>query len=597
MKVRDLEKLKGEERFAKQYRETMYHDRQWNYYESFWSNYSSTWRTDQRSRSAGDKLHVPILVSDAQRQKASILGDGINIEVNTHDPDNVAKARVLSVKLNQMFQELNIVSELDDAVQDAITLGSGFLIDGFGSEYGVHNTTSLTGYDTTRTNKDYDRIEYNDNVMDNRPWTLRVHPSDILFPAGTVRIPEAHGFWHRYIRHINDVREDEKLIKKHREAVSPNAVMELTEEGDSHSNKQQYEGMSEYVILYDYYDLKRNRRVTYAKDYSYALQDEADEIMIRIDRIPCHGIIFNRNSRNVWGTSDFDFQEDNQWQANQIRTIQMEIFKQQIPKIFYNEEMLEDTEDVEARKKALEAMANGEIGELIGVKGDPNGFLSQMSMSQVYDMMPHLSLCKDEIQEFGLGIGKLQKGMMEGGRHSAYEAKAAESHHDQSLAPRRRVIRDVIIDVVQNWSKLIFEFQLEPEVVKTYDASGRTVYVEFNGADLRGDYQYNISLESMRSMSQSDKIQEANMILSQCMPFTQPGAGPGGQPTPPVVDRQALIRQYLSRVSYGWDIDSLLGGSGGPAPTMPFEQFQQGFRQPPQQNPMGLGQMLMGSMR
>jgi len=153
-----------------------------------------------------------------------------------------------------------------------------------------------------------------------------------------------------------------------------------------------------------------------------------------------------------------------------------------------------------------------------------------------------------------------------------------------SLTPRLKVIRDVYIEIFKNWSELIFEFWDEPQQIQTYDAMGNQVVVEFKGADLRGDYRFKISLDSMRAKNQQQRTEEANMILAQTMPGVQMG----------VVDPRVLYRQYLSRLNSDWDIDSLVPMPQQPQ-SMPFSQYQQQFGQQMPQNEPGIAQ-LMGQL-
>ncbi len=521
-------------------------------------------------------LPVPVLVSDAGQQKSALLGGFPKVVVKANSPDRVASARILQAKLNRRMKKVNLPKKILELVQDTQTLGTGFMLDGFGSQYGVHNLTAYEGYDRTRySNNSPDRIEYASYIDDDQPWSMRVHPSDITIPVGVTRMDDCYGFWHRYVRHIDDVRVDDKYIMKHRVALTPDSEWQVNEgKGRVVRKNPQH---PDHVTLYDWYDFKRNRRVTYAESYPYALQDTVDEIMVRINRIPLHSLIFNSNSQYFWGTSDFEFQEPLAKEINDIRTMQTIMRHQQICKAFYDKNKV-DSDEVADFNKFVSDISSDQVMSMIGIDGSPKDFIEQFTPSQVYDMIPQLQLCKEEIEQFGLGIGKLQKGIMSGGRHTAYETKVSQDYNDTALSPRRQEIISCMIEIMQNWVDLIIDFQTSAEMIPTYDATGRQVVVEFTGGDLAGDYEIDIQMESMRAQSKEDDIGQANMIMDKLMPFAQAG----------VVNADALVRAYMSRVSDDWDIDSLMSQQSMPmAGPVSFGQFQESFNRPGPGGPGG----------
>lgn len=578
MRIKDLDELKKLLEDSKAYRRSLYQDSDWDKFEDYWfAKYDDIIEPDESGELT--ELPVPILVSNAQHQMASVLGGDFRITFTARHPDKVPAARILTVKINHLARKVGLFEEIRDAYQDAMTVGTGFLLDGFGSQFGIHPDTPLQGFDPSGRDKDKKRIEYHDSIFENEPFSLRVHPADIYVPPNTVRLAGAKGAFHRYIRHIDEVRADVKLIEKHRneeKGVQPNS--------QSKDRSGKYETNQEMVICYDYFNLKSNHCTTFTDDYRFALQDEVDERLIRLDRLPLHAIQFNKNSRHFWATSDFDFTEPLAQEANDIRTMQKQLRRQQIVKAFYDLNMLENAEGKDPDKIVRE-MVDNKLLTLIGINPGTKAvkdFLAQISPTGQYDMIPQFNLATQNIEEFGVpgGLGSNQRGVMSSGRHTKYEAAITEAHSDRSLYPRRRVVRDVVIDIVTNWCKMIYDFQIEPEICQTYDAAGNPVTVEYRGADLEGDYLIEITLESMRAKSQDERIAEANMILKQSMLFVQMG----------ICNPQALYRQYLSRLSTDWDIETLVMGPGEQAgPPMPFGQYQNRFRRQVPQNRNAIG--------
>lgn len=569
MKQDELQKIKSLRSDSLDFRRMSYEDTQWKQFEDYWQG---KYPGDNE-----DVLNIPTLVADAQRLVNDIIGDNIKVSVTSNDPQLLPAARVHSAKLNQLIKDTGLIDEIKDAVQDTVTLGTGGLLDGFGSQYGVHSSTLLEGADSSRKTKHHAKIEYHDNIYDDRPWSLRTHPSDILFPPGTVNAVSAYGFFHRYVRHVEDIRRDEKLIKKHRKKIEPNA-------GYDYGGMERTPGASsdnEMVVMYDYYDLRLSRRTTFTLDYAFALADDPDEIMLRIDRLPIHIITFAKPPRTIWGSSDFHLQEPMAQEINNIRTRQAILGNISIAKGVYDKTKLE-ADELPMVENAMSSMTSDKVMALIGINGSPKDFIHQFTPQQPFDNTPQINMAREEIQDY-LGIGPNQRGNLSTGRHTKYETQVAESHSDKSLFPRRRTLRDIIIRTLENWSQLMFDFNIEPEIIQTYGAFGEPVSVEYTGLEIRGDYRYDISMESMRAKSQSEKIAEANMIMEKMQPFVQMQ----------ILSPEPLARQYLARLGSDWNIDAMFPKSqGAPQQPVPFGQFQQQFLQGAQKGPPGLAQLI-----
>jgi len=323
----------------------------------------------------------------------------------------------------------------------------------------------------------------------------------------------------------------------------------------------------EYLQLWDFYDLRNSHRVTFAEDYPNALYDDVDEILIRLDRLPIHPIIFNNNPRYCYGTSDFHLQEAEADEVNDIRSMTKILRQRQIPKILYDLNKLASRGDTDA-KANLEALMSDIMLAMVGVDGNPNEMIKEFIPHQMPDFGIQLQTAKSEIEQFGsVAMGANQQGTLSSGRHTKYEAQLAQSHHEGSVMPRKIVVRDALIDAMYNWAQMIYDFWTEPQIVQTFDAAGNSVQVEFRGGDLKGDYRFNVNIESMLMNG--------------------------------VVNPHSLYRQYLSRLNSDWDIESLLMQPMQQQQQMPFDQFSQQFTNPPQgqqqqqQNP--LAQFMQGA--
>ena len=581
MRVEQLKKLDALLDDAKAYRRHKYEDETWGDYESYW--HAVALSEDQVTT-------VPILVGVAQRLLAGLIND-VRVTVTATNPKFVAKAAVKEVVLNQLIRDSHLIDQIRDASQDAVTCGTGFIRDGYGSLFGTSIDSPVYGREMQEDDDD-NRIEFNDLVKPDMPWGLRGHPINLALPPGTVDLDNAYGFFYEYVRPLEDVKRDEKLMKKHRTRITANTAYDYKGIDIARENPQHTRAELDLVRLVDFYDLRNSHRVTYSPGYRYALQDETDEILLRCNRLPLHAVIFNKNSRNFWGTSDFHLCLRLAEDINDAVTMQSILGRLQVAKLIVDRELLEGDDEKNAEKIIAKLTSDIPLSVILAdvpVGKSIRDFVHQFAPSQVYDMMPRIQFAKRLIEEY-FGIGENQKGQMQPGRHTKYEAQIAEQHHDRGMQPRRRVLRNVLLAVIENWSQMIYDFWTEPQTVEVRDAAGRLVNVEYTGADLKGKYRYDINIETMRAKSKDEKIGEANMILQQCMPFVKM-ANP--QTQMPVIDPQALIRQYLSHLDTDWDIEALTGQAGrGQRPPIPFEQYEKNFQQQAANRPPGLGQLI-----
>lgn len=559
---KDLEKIKKRLRQAMAYREFLYKDSDWRKFEEYWmGGYPIHENQDALS------IMIPLLVADAQRQKAELLGREPLIEVEATSPEDVPSARINQVIMNKIFRDSHVFEQTLDAIQDCQTLGTGFMMDGFGSQFGTYSETAITGFDSSMQGK-AERIEYDDYLSEDSPWSMRVHPMDIYLPVGTVRLNQAYGYFQRYSRHIDEVRQDEKL-NSNRMKIRPNMKVDYMPP-DMERSMQRPEFLDEeYVILWDWMDLRTNMRTTFSFDSPYVLYEGVDEILIRLNRLNIHDIIFTRNSRYFWGTSSFDFLEPMQREINLKRTYQMVMRRIEISKLVINVDQLDETDlDADGLNEALTDLESDTFMAMIKQHGDPRTFMQQFTPRTIDPNDTDVGTIKNDMREF-MGMGQPQRGQVAQGRHTKHEVALADQYYDKSLNPQRRVLQNMFARMAENWSELIFDFWQKPMLVRTLDAAGRPVVVKYRGEQLRGNYRYKVMLDSMQDRGRNRKVEEAMMLWKFGMPLVQGG----------IVDPANLFRQVSAITDFGWDVEPLLVRAMEPQKQEPkeFEQYRQEF--------------------
>ena len=148
-----------------------------------------------------------------------------------------------------------------------------------------------------------------------------------------------------------------------------------------------------------------------------------------------------------------------------------------------------------------------------------------------------------------IGASRNQAGEFDAGtRRTKGEAMLVAQGSARRQSPRVGMVRDLYLDLITKLNKVIFSYWTFPRSVMV----GRE-WVRFTGAEIAGDYLYDISLTQKRVISKAERKVEAIMMLAQLMPFLQ-GADPN------------QVFEYLANAANDPAFERLLGftrGKGG----------------------------------
>lgn len=126
---------------------------------------------------------------------------------------------------SKLLGVLEAESVMEEALTHSYLFGVGLIKIGFDSEYGYDPRYRMgpLGGTLTQFNRKGEMIE-SGLAKSGLPWIAPVLPHDVVVPWGTRRIEDASTVWHRVVRHIDDVRADEKYNAS-RKRVQPTVSM------------------------------------------------------------------------------------------------------------------------------------------------------------------------------------------------------------------------------------------------------------------------------------------------------------------------------------------------------------------------------------
>jgi len=156
-----------------------------------------------------------------------------------------------------------------------------------------------------------------------------------------------------------------------------------------------------------------------------------------------------------------------------------------------------------------------------------------------------------------IGFSRNQSGEFDvGTRRTKGEAMLVDQGSRRRESPRIMMVRDLYLRTAEKVNKLAFSLWTTPRA-----ALVDREWKRFTGAEIQGDYLYDLALADKRDISKSQRKAEAIMMVSQLMPLLQ-GADPNA------------IMEYLMNAANDPSFEKLLGSvkaGGGQQP-----QGQQG---------------------
>src|SRR5262249_16243925 len=97
--------------------------------------------------------------------------------------------------------------------------GTGFIRLGYGAQFTPTPDDLDTSAPDTGGRKTMKRVEYDDLIHPNMPWTLAAHPGSMILPTGCSSIHDARWVCHEFSRPVDDVKADPRLDEKVRNDI------------------------------------------------------------------------------------------------------------------------------------------------------------------------------------------------------------------------------------------------------------------------------------------------------------------------------------------------------------------------------------------
>lgn len=420
------------------------------------------------------------------------------IEVEPLRPQFAPGAMTLQGVDNALLGEMRLQEEVEQMVLHAYLWGTGFLKIGYDSEWGwsSENEEALSsGFSLSQFSQQGRRLEYNQAVTPGMPWVRAVLPMDIVMPWGTQRLSEAEWIAHRVIRHVEDVRKDQKYSKTR--YLKPNMSME--DISLSYSNKvsthRRITGSTsresrsvEWVEMWEIHDRRTQRVYVVVPGHEQMIRN--DEDLMQVNGLPFVDLSFTPRSRSVWTTSDAEYLFQAQNELSDIAVQRTKMRRLNVVKLLAQGEAFEESE--------LNRLLSADVGAFAKVSGSVDDIRKAVLPINANPaggtaLNQEAEAVRRDAREL-LGNSRNQLGEFEGGRRTAEEVATVRQAVDQRFKRRDTQIRRVYKDVFSKINPILFEHWKQPQVAKVLGPDGFEQWTRFTGDQLRGRYSYTVAL-------------------------------------------------------------------------------------------------------
>ena len=438
------------------------------------------------------------------------------VVVRARDQEHVRSAKVLEAVDNWLMGELEIPEQVEMSILHAFLWSQGVLKIGYDSEWGYDERFEIGDGTYTQIDRKGRLIE-SGIAKRGMPWVRACLPHDIIVPYGTRDEDDARWIAHRVIRHIDEIRADDKyenvrdlepMLSQKDFVESYRSVRKVYRMGQQWPNRGGT-GKAEYCELFEIHDARTRRVLVICTGYGKFLRN--DEDLLQLDGLPFVSMSLVPRARSFWVTPDAYYLQQPQAELNDIalqasKQRRITCLKALAHKSAFDDEELDKAISADVGVVALvnDGVPLDEAIKLLG--GHSNVW--------IYQDADHVRRNAREL----VGFSRNRFGEYETvGRRTATEAGIVERAAQARIARRQKALSRVYRKVVSKINQILFEFWSSERVIELVGPEGAE-WVRFSGDSLRGDYSYEIELTSEPPVAEETRRRRAlelYMLLRQ----------------------------------------------------------------------------------
>jgi hypothetical protein len=453
--------------------------------------------------------------------------------------ENLLLCKLLERADNKLIDVMGLKEQMKHAVQHSCMFGTGFIRLGYGAEF----TPTPEDIDTAEPDaggaKVRKRVEYNDLVHPNMPWTLCAHPGSVILPHGCSDIHSARWICFECTRPLDDIKADPRFdnVKDLMAGVSEG---KLLARAPSMSARDR-----EGVVLWEIRDKKTGLVFVLAphavntRTDSKVLFCAEDELTIN-GRLPAYPLIFNNDDEVFWGIPDSQIIAPQQGEKNEIRTQLRNHRRVAIAKLLYETGAV----DPDEMSKLIDGNANVgvQVKNINGVRE-----LNNSGIQQVIQILERVEAAvSNDVQELlGMGVNQFGEYAPGSADRSATEANIVNQATMIRIDERRDACADLLVSLITDLNHTIIERWTGDIVQDVIGPAGIPIWLRAQQSEMR-DALYETKVDPDTSLPQTKALREQKAVQLYGILKTNPMINP------------VHLTQFLLTEMYGVDADFLL---------------------------------------
>lgn len=473
----------------------------------------ATYRRAYRSNYSKNTLPVNLVYATLKNIIPRIYFRNPHVAVSAKLSGFEGNALVVSHIDNMLLNELNMRRTIKQLILDAFLCGYGVVKLGFSYEYGDSIVKEGDDFKVTRR-----KLEYDERIIPNFPWAKRLLPEHFITPYGTVELESAPWLGNIYWRPAEDVQQDPRF--KNTRDLQATAYMEVSTD---YGKKVEVP----MVKLYEIIDRREGKIITLAEGAEDFLQKEDYSLPI----MPYEILQFSESADEIWyPPSDVESFFPLQLDVNEIETQIMQHRRIASKRFIFKSGTFGKNPQTELEKLTSEA-----IGVGVEVEGSPRDDIEEFELDIPQSLFKAKEEVRNDIREV-VGMSQNQLGAFVGKTHIAEgEGQRVQQSADERMAERRDAVANFLTRVVEKLNKIIFTKWDNEDVIPIIGPDGVKYWVQYQGNQLAGQYNIEITGEDIAPISSVYKLNELQgliKILAQN----------------PYVDQVELTRQLVNQI-------------------------------------------------
>ena len=543
-----------------------------------WGIYRNYYRNEfQKGIPNKRKYSVALIFSILRSMLPQIYFTNPQVVVTNEVPGFYLQSKIVQKIDNKMIRTTKLKKTLKELILEAGLCGTVPLLTGFDTEYGYDTRfkESVTDPDTGEDveiggtllqfdEKTGDRLEYNKMIMPGKPWADKIKPEFFIVPYGYDRLHKVPWVMRMYVRHLDDVRKDPRLIGA--KDIKANAIttFDWMKEKKLHQ-KMPNQNYGDFVFLWEIRDLKTGRMMIMQEGHKKFLYNEKDELQKFGN--PYMELTFNYDDEYYWGIPDCKYLEDQQLAMNETRTIQMETRRASKLRFIYDENIMSEDEIVK--------LLTEDTGCAIEATGDVDKGIKIFQPYVPADLNIDVDAIRKDARE-SVGFSRNQVGEFEGGRRTATESNIVQMASQIRISERKDMLADLLVDIVEKYNQYMFSQYNVKQVEDIIGPDGVRYWVNYTFEQIESKYNFRVDPESGVPVNSQTRKDDAIMVAQyiQNSPLVQMALqppAPGQEPPKMPYNLEALDRYVLSQFE-GVPLDEIMpmrAGQGG-SPEQPI---------------------------